>query len=78
MAESRKGDPLSCRGSSSLQLGLVTSQAYTLQPGSDDESTIKVAPRKEGKVANGTIKLKRPAPKHKSPGNWKEGSVVDG
>jgi hypothetical protein len=55
---------------------------------SDDESTIKVAPTKTAKdnstsakagaSAGGTIKLKRPAPKHNKPGNWRDGSVVDG
>lgn len=48
---------------------------------SDDESTIKVTPttKKEGKdKTNGTIKLKKPAPKHSKPGNWRDGSVIDG
>ncbi|KAH7342194.1 SCA7, zinc-binding domain-containing protein [Rhexocercosporidium sp. MPI-PUGE-AT-0058] len=46
--------------------------------GSDDESTIKVAPKKEIKdKSNGTIKLKKPPPKHNKPGNWRDGSVVD-
>lgn len=46
--------------------------------GSDDEGgTVKVTPRKEIRP-NGTIKLKRPAPKHNKPGNWRDGSVVDG
>ena len=45
--------------------------------GSDEESTVKVTPRKEIRP-NGTIKLKRPAPKHNKPGNWRDGSVVDG
>ncbi|OBT46819.1 hypothetical protein VE00_01926 [Pseudogymnoascus sp. WSF 3629] len=44
--------------------------------GSDEESTVKVTPRKEIRP-NGTIKLKRPAPKHNKPGNWRDGSVVD-
>ncbi|EPE28842.1 hypothetical protein GLAREA_09963 [Glarea lozoyensis ATCC 20868] len=43
----------------------------------NDEDTIKVAPKKEGKDKNGTIKLKKPAPKHKLPGNWRDGSVID-
>jgi len=50
-------------------------------PGSDDETpmkdTIKVTPRKEMRP-NGTVKLKRPAPKHNKPGNWRDGSVIDG
>ncbi|KAK0106746.1 hypothetical protein ONS96_004364 [Cadophora gregata f. sp. sojae] len=46
---------------------------------SDDESTIKVAPKKETKdKPTGTIKLKKPPPKHNKPGNWRDGSVVDG
>jgi SAGA-associated factor 73 len=46
---------------------------------SDDELTIKVAPKKEGKdKPNSTIKLKKPAPKHNKPGNWRDGSVIDG
>lgn len=54
-----------------------------LSPGapapSDDESTIKVAPKKELKdKLNGTIKLKKPPPKHSKPGNWRDGSVIDG
>lgn len=27
--------------------------------------------------SSGTIKLKKPPPKHKLPGNWKEGTFVD-
>lgn len=50
--------------------------------GTDDESPVKVTPKKEVKDGvtrpNGTIKLKRPAPKHNKPGNWRDGSVVDG
>ena len=48
--------------------------------GTDEEATtIKVASGKTGSSskANG-IKLKKPAPKHNKPGNWKDGSVVDG
>ncbi|CAK7263489.1 SAGA complex subunit Sgf73 [Sporothrix epigloea] len=63
----------------------------------DDESTIKVASKKEAKDRGskdtrdgkeggggstvtkfgGIIKLKKPPPKHKLPGNWKEGTFVD-
>ncbi len=32
---------------------------------------------KNGKNS-GTIKLKKPAPKHNKPGNWRDGSVIDG
>ena len=50
----------------------------TLSSG-DDELTIKVAPQKEAKdKLNTTIKLKKPAPKHNKPGNWRDGSVIDG
>ena len=46
---------------------------------SDDEMTIKVAPKKEAKdKPNTTMKLKKPAPKHNKPGNWRDGSVIDG
>ena len=51
-------------------------------PGTDDESSVTVTPKKELKDGvirpNGTIKLRRPAPKHNKPGNWRDGSVVDG
>lgn len=49
----------------------------------DEESTIKVAsskaePKAEPKAKpNGIIKLKKPAPKHTKPGNWKDGSYID-
>jgi SAGA-associated factor 73 len=44
----------------------------------DDEATIKVASKKDAKdKPNGIIKLKKPPPKHKLPGNWKEGSFID-
>lgn len=44
----------------------------------DDEATIKVASKKNAKdKANGIIKLKKPAPKHSKPGNWKDGTVID-
>ena len=45
--------------------------------GSEDESTIKVAPtKKDGKEKS--IKLKKSAPKQSKPGNWRDGSVIDG
>jgi hypothetical protein len=51
-------------------------------PGTDDESSVTVTPKKELKDGvirpNGTIKLRRPAPKHNKPGNWRDGSVIDG
>lgn len=53
-------------------------------PRKDEEATtIKVASSKkestakERQQANGIIKLKKPAPKHNKPGNWKDGSVID-
>lgn len=42
-----------------------------------DDDTIRVAPKKE-KKGSGTIKLKKPPPKHDKPGNWRDGSVIDG
>ncbi|EFW99252.1 saga complex component [Grosmannia clavigera kw1407] len=46
-----------------------------------DEETIKVASKKDGAAGsapkNGVIKLKKLPPKHKQPGNWKEGTFVD-
>src|SRR5262245_54117239 len=43
------------------------------------EETPKTTPKKEAKdKANGTIKLKKAPPKHSKPGNWKDGSVIDG
>ncbi|PNY24236.1 SAGA-associated factor 73 [Tolypocladium capitatum] len=41
----------------------------------ESEQTIKVASKKDGK--SGTIKLKKPPPKHSKPGNWRDGSVVE-
>ena len=44
----------------------------------EDEATIKVASKKNAKEKpNGIIKLKKPAPKHSKPGNWKDGTVID-
>lgn len=42
----------------------------------DEEQTIKVASKKDTK--NGAIKLKKPPPKHNKPGNWMDGSVLEG
>ncbi|KAB8289808.1 hypothetical protein EYC80_010441 [Monilinia laxa] len=47
---------------------------------SDDESTIKVAPKRErggGDRLLGNIKLKKQPPKHNKPGNWRDGSIID-
>jgi SAGA-associated factor 73 len=45
----------------------------------DEEATIKVASKKQTAKdkPNGTIKLKKPAPKHTNPGNWLEGGYKD-
>jgi SAGA-associated factor 73 len=40
------------------------------------DQTIKVTSKKDAKNIN--IKLKKVPPKHSKPGNWKDGSVVDG
>lgn len=45
--------------------------------GSDDESTIKVASTKKDGKEKG-LKLKKSAPKQTKPGNWRDGSVIDG
>ncbi|KAG5654961.1 hypothetical protein HG530_014157 [Fusarium avenaceum] len=39
-----------------------------------DDGTIKVA----SKNKSGKIKLKKPAPRHSKPGNWRDGSVIEG
>lgn len=48
-------------------------------PRKDEEATtIKVASGNKAKQnRDGNIKLKKPAPKHSKPGNWKEGSIHD-
>jgi SAGA-associated factor 73 len=52
---------------------------YPASVASDDDSTIKVAPKKVAKdKPAGKIKLKTPAPKQNKPGNWRDGSVIDG
>lgn len=49
----------------------------------EEDTTIKVASKKDGTapgsgaLKNGIIKLKKLPPKHKQPGNWKEGAFVD-
>lgn len=42
----------------------------------ESEQTIKVASKKDANT--GSIKLKKPPPKHSKPGNWRDGSVVEG
>ena len=62
-----------------LKLTLITASTA---PGTDDELLVKITPKKELKDGvirpNGTIKLKRPGPKHNKPGNWRDDVVVDG
>ncbi|EQK99276.1 hypothetical protein G6O67_003923 [Ophiocordyceps sinensis] len=41
----------------------------------ESEQTIKVASKKDANT--GSIKLKKPPPKHSKPGNWRDGSVVE-
>jgi hypothetical protein len=43
----------------------------------EEATTIKVASGKK-QQRDGVIKLKKPAPKHSKPGNWKDGSIIDG
>ena len=49
-----------------------------LPSSNDDDGPVKVTPMKKEKSGSGTIKLKKPAPKHSKPGNWRDGSVIDG
>jgi hypothetical protein len=55
----------------SRQLDRNTMLDISYTDNSDTGRRISVAPRK------GTIKLK-PAPKHNKPGNWRDGTVIDG
>jgi len=61
--------------STSVQVSIKASPSVA----PEDESTIKVASKRDKGIngAGGTIKLKKPVPKHNKPGNWREGSVVD-
>ncbi|CAK7265303.1 SAGA complex subunit Sgf73 [Sporothrix epigloea] len=79
----------------STPIGKKVGASGALKIRRDDDSTIKVASRKEAKdkdrkeikdnkegggivtKSGGIIKLKKPPPKHKLPGNWKEGTFVD-
>ena len=61
------------QGKSHADLGIPSPASI----GSDDESTIKVAPtKKDGREK--ALKLKKSAPKQNKPGNWRDGSVIDG
>ncbi|RDW59482.1 hypothetical protein BP6252_12569 [Coleophoma cylindrospora] len=62
------------KGEICMRKGQRTKTNQELQCADDD--TIRVAPKKE-KKSNGTIKLKKPPPKHDKPGNWRDGSVID-
>ncbi len=73
MADGGKGPATPASGTAT-----PSSSRKLTKPRADDEATIKVASKKDTKdKPNGVIKLKKPAPKHKSPGNWKEGSFID-
>ncbi|PBP27070.1 esterase [Diplocarpon rosae] len=48
--------------------------SYRASHASDDESTIRVVPSRRDKL----IKLKKPAPRYNRPGDWRNGSIVDG
>lgn len=56
-----------------------SAKAGTPATAAGDEGTIKVASKKESKAkpVNGAIKLKKQAPRHSNPGNWKDGGVID-
>jgi len=47
-------------------------------PVASDEDTIKVLEKKKEAKKEGTIKLKKAAPKLNKAGNWREGTVIDG
>ncbi len=88
MTDARKG-LLSSPAPPATPASKKTGGTATPKIRADEEGTIKVAHKKDGKDAgkdggaasaakpSGIIKLKKPPPKHKQPGNWKEGSVVD-
>ncbi len=72
MADGRKGAAIATPSPA------PASSKKSAKNGADDEATIKVASKKDPKdKPNGIIKLKKPPPKPKLPGNWKEGSYVD-
>ena len=63
--------------SSVLMSNLFADVPHALGP--DDEGTINVASKKVVKnKTNGVIKLKQPPPKQMKPGNWRDGSVLEG
>ncbi|KAI9167329.1 SAGA-associated factor 73 [Paramyrothecium foliicola] len=53
----------------------LNSMAPDAESRKGDDQTIKVASKKGSKM--GSIKLKKPLPKHNKPGNWMDGSIVD-
>lgn len=76
MADPRKGSPPAF-----VLMSLCHTRGSTTDISPDEEATIKVASGKNAKerqLSNGIIKLKKPAPKHSKPGNWKDGSLIDG
>ncbi|ERT02216.1 SAGA-associated factor 73 [Sporothrix schenckii 1099-18] len=91
MSDARKGT--SSSPAPATPAGKKAGASGTPKVKNDEEATIKVASKKdkdskdkdskdskEGGTASkpsGTIKLKKPPPKHKQPGNWKEGTFVD-
>ncbi|KAG9246954.1 SCA7, zinc-binding domain-containing protein [Calycina marina] len=52
--------------------------ALGVSGGADDESTIKVSTKKDKPKIKGTIKLKRPAPRHSDAGSWRGDDSVAG
>ena len=57
---------------------MTASKAPATEDESPNKPTLKKAD-KDGVIRpNGTLKLKRPPPKQTKPGNWREGSLVDG
>ena len=89
MSDARKG--MSSSPAPATPAGKKAGASGTPKIKTDEEATIKVASKKEGKdskdkdskdggsasKSSGVIKLKKPPPKHKQPGNWKEGTFVD-
>ena len=73
------GSPRAHRYVSFRQLSSQIPFANLVTAGTDEETTIKVSTKKDKlQKAKGTIKLKKPAPKHSEPGHWRDGSVADG
>ena len=90
MSDARKGPPSS--PAPATPAGKKGGASGTPKIKHEEETTIKVASKKDAKdkdakdskegggttsKTSGVIKLKKPPPKHKQPGNWKEGTFVD-